>query len=313
MELYESMIKNDSSSGLYKTCEYIKNNQFDNLEEEWINMTSHIGKLINASSGDTWVHINAEMYKLIESDRLSVTYALVLTAKLFLLFQKVNKLYKEDTVKTLRDLIIHNFPEGAMLSYAGLQKFSRIIPSIDDEGYPFYNRILAGLSRLLSENESDILRISLEYLTRKKNKMPMPNIWPAPNIKESKKGDPVWFLWGYLLLHFDDQKVATNFNLFAWKYQGQKVSRYGLLWGMPYLLRTNVATLWTKEELIIIEKVKGIAKSLWEEINSTDSTSTSIMNTFYPRNSLSMEPLYINEEINNIKDSIKVLKINTKM
>jgi len=278
-------------------------------------MTSHIGKLITASHGcDTWVHINAEMYKLLESDRLSVTNALVLTAKLFLLFQKVNKLYKEETVKVLRNLIIDNFPEGAMLSYSGLQKFSRIIPSIDDDAYPFYNRILAGLTRLLSENEIDTLRISLEYLTRKKNKMSMPNIWPAPSIKESKKGDPVWFLWGYLLLHFDDQNIATNFNLFSWNYQGHKVSRYGLLWGAPYLLRTNVATLWTKEELIIIEKVKGIAKSLWEEINSIQSSteSTSIMNTFYPRNSLSMEPLYINDN-QGIKEPVKVLKINTKM
>lgn len=325
MDLFESMLKNDSTTALYKTCEYIKHRNTDKLEDEWIMMTAHIGKFIS-EGGDTWVHVNAELIRLLESDRLNVVHALVMTAKLFLLFQRVNRVYKEASIKHLREEIIDNFPEGAMLSYAGLQKFSKILPGIDDETYPFYNRILAGVTHLIAEHESDTLRKSLEYLTRKKIKMVMPNVYPAPSVKENKRGDSVWFLWGAILLHYDDEKIATNFKLFSWKYQGnlaQRNGRIGLLWGMPYCIRTNVAPIWTREELKLIERVQGVAKDLWEEVNTTktkEEHNVGIMQSFYPRTSLPFEPLYEPAKIDNtpketdskLADTVKVLKIRLK-
>lgn len=313
------MLINDSTTGLYKTCKYLKNGQVPVLEESWILMVSHIGKYVNADvGGDTLVHITAELVKILESDSVRVPDALVMTAKLYLLWQKVKEKssYKEETVQKLRERIIGNYPEGAALSYQGLQKFSRIMPAMDDENYIFYNRILAGLTRLLSENEIDDIRASLEYFTRKKLKMPAPNVWPAPNMKEAKRGDPIWILWGAILLHFDEAKVATNFKLFNWNARqtvAQRNERVGLLWCLPYCIRTNVATIWTKEELKILERVAGIAKELWSEITATavgagaDGTgrggggdepeAASIMNSFYPRNpalasAAYEEPLY---------------------
>jgi len=334
MELYTSMLKGDSTAGLYKTCDYIKNNAFDKLEEEWINMTAHIGKLLGPDAADTWMHVNAELINMIESDKLSVTNSLVMTAKLYLLFQRVNKIYNEESIKALRDKIIDNFPDDAMLSYAGLQQFSRILPSIDDETYPFYNRILAGLTHLLAQNAVEDIRMSLEYLTRKKMKMPLPNIFPAATLKEAKKGDPAWFLWGAILLHFDEEKVATNFKLFTWNFQGavgQRNARVGLLWGLAYCIRSNVSVIWNKEELKVIERVKGVARQLWEEMNIEKDETVGIMHSFYPRGSMPLEPLYA-QQIDNSRDrnggggvggggggemdplvnSVKVLKIHTK-
>lgn len=322
MDLFESMLKNDSTTALYKTCEYIKHGNIDKLEDEWIMMTAHIGKFI-ASGGDTWVHINAELMKLLESDRLNVVNALVMTAKMFLLFQRVSRVYKETPLKQLREEVIDNFPEGGMLSYAGLQKFSKILPGIDDETYPFYSRILAGISHLLADHACDVLRKSLEYLTRKKLKMIMPSVYPAPSVKENKKGDSVWFLWGAILLHYEEEKVATNFKLFTWKYQGtlaQRNARIGLLWGIPYCIHTNVSAIWTKEELKLIERVQGVAKDLWYEVNNTETKeeqNVGIMQSFYPRTSLPFEPLYTSSGIDNTHKEtdnklVKVVKISLK-
>lgn len=301
-ELFKCMIENDSKEGLYLTCRYLKTFKTDDLENAWIMMTSYIGKHVNSDgSGAIWYAINSDLIKLIESDKVRVPDALVMTTKLFLLYQKVATHKRtEEPIKQLRDKVINNFPETAALSSTGTQQFARILPSITEESYIFYSRILASLTRLMVENETDCMRDSLEFLTRKKNKMILPNNWPTPNIKEGKKGDAIWFLWGALLLYYNDDKVATFWKLFLnnWK-ASMKEERIGLLWGFPYCINNNTSSLWMKEDLHIIDKIVTLAPALWDEIlneetgsgsGSPENDGGSLITNFYPRKTETLSP-----------------------
>lgn len=292
--LLNAMLTNNSTEGLYLTCEMLKNHEIDKLEDTWISMTSYIGKYITASTGDTWNNVNHEMLELLENEKINIVDALVLTAKLYLLYQKVclnGGVHKQEDMRKMRESILDHFPEKGTLNYEGLKQFSRILPSPMDDTYLFYNRILAGLIRLLVHQEmQDDARKAIEYLSRKKLKLPTPNVWPAPTMKEGQKGDPMWILWGAMMLHYDSAHVATNWSLFTWKWRAvTKMDRIGLLWGIPYIIRTNVATIWTKEELKVIEKVRMLGPELWREVCAAHTQPVapepepSIIDNFYPR------------------------------
>jgi len=273
MLLLDSMLKRDSSEGLLITCKYLLDHKIDKLQDEWISMSSYIGKFVTAENGgDTWYHVNNQLLNIIEYDKLNVKDALTMTAKLYLLFQKLCgqegfTIYIEENIKKLREGVIDYFPDSAMLSYKGLSQFSKILPNPLDDLYKFYNRILAGLIKLFVEDDSSEIRKVLEYLTRKKNKMPMPHIFPCPNSKEAKKGDQLWFLWGAVLLYYDNERININWKLFMYNWrQSIRNDRVGLLWGIPFIMKTNIQSIWNKEELRIIEKVQGLAPELWKEM-----------------------------------------------
>lgn len=265
-ELFKAAITdNDSTQALYITCLYIIKEQFGYLEDEWIMMSSHIGKKEGMSFGKTWGAINSNIQNIIEAPEFHIQTALLCTTQIMLLNQRDIDKQKRLHVQHLRNSVIGFFPDKAMLSTQGKQTFSRILPPDDNELYGFYNRILAGFSKIIGENKYDDIRSGLEYISRKRLTLPLQGTWPAPTENDALSGDPSWLLWGMLLsIYPNDVNVATNFKLFTlnWR-KNVRNERIGLLWGIPYLLDDFSELIWTPYEQQIFDKVKVVTTELW--------------------------------------------------
>jgi len=137
----------------------------------------------------------------------------------------------------------------------------------------FCQRLLSGLSKLMIEVRLDDIRNSLEYLSKKRLRIPLMQRWPAPNEEEREKGDICWFLWGALCCYYGEAKVATNLKLFTWNWRkSARNERLGLLLGMPYTFDTNVLADWSYQEANIIERIEQSAYDLWMQYKDMHST-----------------------------------------
>ena len=265
-ELFKAaIIDNDSTQALYITCLYVIKTQFTYLEDEWIAMSSHIGKKEGMSFGKTWANVNTDIVSIIDSDEFHIKNALLCTTKLMLLNQRDIDIKKSQHVQQLRKVVIDCFPNQAMLSSPGKELFHRILPPENHELYGFYNRILAGFSKIIVENKYDDIRNGLEYVSRKKLSLPLEGIWPAPTESDAFSGDPCWFLWGMILsIYSKNENVATNFKLFLlnWR-KSVRNDRIGLLWGISYIIDDSCELLWTEYELCVFEKIKTVSSELW--------------------------------------------------
>jgi len=365
--LYQSLIEDNTSHALLITCKYLYYNHIDDLLDEWIAMTSEIGKQEDFDYSELWIKMNNELLDLVRSSTINVSIALLFTTKLFLLYKKV-KVVSSDSkkklinVQKLRSDIIQHFPELANLNVTGKITFRKILPSDPNSDiYKFCIRILAGLSKLLSENKTLELRLALEYLSRKKLVIPINvNIatkssknsfsleslllsddhcdiqndeskngyWPAPNENEATEGDPSWFLWGALLcFYFNNKKVATHWELYSfhWK-KSYKNDRYGLLWGIPFLMQQNTITNWNLNDQEKMDKITSNVINIWkhcieqfEEEQGNDpkiskiKENLEIFENFVPRITYSqrMNMQYQNKDIN-FHQKIKHIELNTK-
>ena len=265
-ELFKAAIEdNDSTQALYLTCLYVIRNQINYLEDEWISMSSHVGKKEDMPFAKTWGEVNTDIGRLVENDQFHIQEALLCTTKLMLINQRDTNPHIKSHVQHLRNAVIGCFPDKAMLSPAGKERFGRILPEEDNDLYEFYNRILAGFSKIIGEGRYNDMRDGLEFISRKRLSLPLRNSWPAVNQTEADAGDPCWFLWGMILSVYSDNKnVATNFKLFCsnWR-KNVRNERIGLLWGIPYLIDDYSDLLWTPHELSIFEKVRGATTELW--------------------------------------------------
>ena len=265
-ELFKAAIEdNDSTQALYITCLYILKHQFGYLEDEWISMSSYIGKKEGMSFGKTWGAVNSNILTIIEAPEFHIQTALLCTTQLMLLNQRDTDKQSQLHVQHLRNSVIAFFPDKALLSAQGKQTFASIIPPADHEFYAFYNRILAGFSKIIVENKYDDIRTGLEYISRKRLILPLQNIWPAPTENDAKGGDPCWLLWGMLLsIYPTNVNVATNYKLFClnWR-KSVRNERIGLLWGIPYAIDLYSDLLWTEYELSIFDRVKEATCELW--------------------------------------------------
>jgi hypothetical protein len=121
------------------------------------------------------------------------------------------------------------------------------------------------------------MRNSLEYLCKKKIAIPLPTLYPCPNMEEAERGEIIWFIWGALMCFYGDKNgsykyneatktiVFTNYTLFVthWKRTTNK-DRIGLLWGVPYALNTNVIPEWTYTEKVILDKLNETGAEMWK-------------------------------------------------
>ena len=222
-------------------------------------------------SGKTWMSINHDLIELLQQDSLKVKDALQMTSKLCLLYKRESSVnYTPQTIRQLRTRIVAMIPETARLAYSGINTFAKVLPSQEAPEFAFYSRVLASLGKLATEEELQSLRTCCEYLSRKKLKLPLPEVYPAPSEKDN--GDPDWFLWAFYLSFYADkavfQNVATNWKLFSWNWnKSYKHARQGLLWGMSFCIpKASYQTdfIWSSEEKRVLEQVDNMSSELWK-------------------------------------------------
>lgn len=339
MALLQKCLEQDSSACLYITCDYLLNRNISQLEDEWINISSHIGISKKLIFGKLWCEVNEELLTLLTIENLNVQDALLMTSKLYLLNSRLSEanVATNGNIKKIRNKIIEYFPETAALSYEGIKMYRRLLPSQTSESYIFYSRILASFSRLFEgyidngeDYKQDDIRNALEYITRKRNEMNLPTAWPLESLqKHMGLGDPIWFLWGMLMCYFSDKKVATNFKIFCSNYKKSlKLNRIGLLWGLSYCFKNNLAYTWTSEETRVLHKVNEMAADLWKEVrekhkkaviaaaeeeSDSDSDEHFNLNNYMPRsNDFFNENNKEYKNNSSINDSKKAVSIKTK-
>ena len=289
-ELYNAMLNGSSSDALILTCMHLHENTTVIMEEEWINFSALIGKTPEFPYGSLWNQINKNILDFIDAEEVDAKDAMVCTIQLMLLYKRcieINAKSQPLTINMLRQKVIHLFPEKAVLSAAGLIKYKDILSVLNDiknsetssesDISLFCQRILAGLSKVMSENNYDDMRYCLEYLCKKKIAIPLPTLYPCPNMEEAERGEIIWFIWGALMCFYGDKNgsykyneatktiVFTNYTLFVthWKRTTNK-ERVGLLWGVPYALNTNVIPEWTYTEKVILDKLNETGAEMWK-------------------------------------------------
>jgi len=256
----------------------------DVFEDTIIQCLSVIGEALSETAdvppaADLWGEVLKEAVDLIQSDRLLVRQALVLVTKISLLMRRLEHGRIRGNIAKIREKVISEFPDGAVLSNAGAAMFKSILPPANDPGLSeeraFAERILAGLSRLWSGSGTEsvgLARASIEYLSRKKIILAVGTIdgWPAPSREDAHKGDVIWLLWGASLLFSD--RVASAWRLFTWNYKAKcRNTRIGLLWGSTYLMNAFRARSgrWAPDEDYLIERVNKEAANLWKQLGGS--------------------------------------------
>lgn len=264
------------------------------------------GRLWNAINIELWELVDADIIHV--GSALLCTAKLVLLYKRCKPILETNKSVYNLHVATLRSKVIRHFPEDADLSPSGLTKFASILPlpsshyhshsspstnnnyntysrapyndhyesdpdndSADSNStqlYDFCKRMLAGLSKLMTEKRLDDVRYSMEYLSKKKLAIPVRGVWPAPNSDEAEKGHMCWFLWGALACFHGKSDVSTYLRLFTWNWRPSpvlKAERLGLLLGFIYTTDMNVSDEWTYGETTILDNIEHSAADMWQQ------------------------------------------------
>ena len=267
MHILQALREKKSDQALFQTCTYLATNDTDALEDEWIAVLSEIGMSSSlVTSKFLWIQMLAEVSSLIEAEALDITDALVFTTKLYLLYQRTAT-SSPDSLTRLRSQVIDHFPDNVQLSYKGISLFSQILPSEENEElHAFGHRILSGFIKLFHGKHASTAN-AVEFIARKKCAIKLPKVWPAPNPQEAGKGDPVWFVWGAVMLYFpNDIYVQTAWSLFCLRWKKKyKMERLGLLVGAAACVTNsaNTSAPWTSEEIKVIENINVLAPDLW--------------------------------------------------
>lgn len=285
MHILQALRERKSEQALFETCTYLSSGNTDALEDEWIAVLAEIGMsgpsgVASAGTKDLWTQCMYDVKSLIDCDAIDVTDALICTTKLYLLYIRTATPISASLAQ-LRARVIDHFPAGTRLSYKGVMLYDQIIPDevSGAELHEFAHRILSGFIKLF-HSHSPLTASAVEFIARKKMVIPCKRVWPAPNPQEAAKGDPVWFVWGAVLLYFpNDFFVQVAWSLYSkgWK-KKDKMERLGLLVGtaacatydsnMDVSLRASDmidsgSTGWTSSEAAVIENISQLAPDLW--------------------------------------------------
>lgn len=295
-QLVDAIRHGQSDVALYTTCLFVHQELHTELENVFIQLCAQIGEQSTIPFVATWSHVCVELLKLVESDEMHISDVLRMTTMISLLHNRLaiqntderNKKFKRHQVKKE---IMEYFPEKARLSYRGVEVFDRIVPKAPEDLNAFVHRVLAGFTRLLEQKMVHEVYQSLVYISKKRIQLPLPTTWPAPDEEHAKQGDPIWLLWGMVLLYFRSAEVATNWKLFCQNFKKKhKVQRAGLLYGLSFHL--DVATnqlIWTPQEERVLQKINDIAPTLWADFlehnapQDDEQPEESLMDYFEPR------------------------------
>jgi hypothetical protein len=273
-DLYELLVTAKLEDALYLTGVMILNNKVSDLEDTWIHACSGNELKGAMPSAWKWRDIIHDTYEIVKSEAFKIEDALLLTTKLCIFYKEL--LSKENGmsggrkpmvhIKHLRNVIQEDFPEGSMLSHAGIRCYRRVLPE-DPEELLFSHRILSGLSRLWTEKHYEKSRDALEYLSRRRLSIQLPDLsWPSPTPEDANCF--LWFLWGAALCFFQNME-AVHKMFFLFKREARKTrrqQRLGLLWHIGYILGGVDGSPWTAEENKWLSYIRENANDLWGQI-----------------------------------------------
>lgn len=278
-DLYELIVTAKIEDALYLTGVMILDERINELEDIWIRACSGNELKGVMPSSWKWKDIINHTYQLVKSEAFNIEDALLLTTKFCIFYKEmltnengsIAGINKKPIVhiKHLRNVILEDFPDGSMLSDAGMKRYKRILP-VDGEELLFAHRILSGLSRLWTEKQYEKSRDALEYLSRRRLSIQLPDrSWPSPTPESANEF--IWFLWGAVMCFFQHvelvYKIIFLFNKECKK--NKKQQRLGLLWHIGYVLGNVEGSPWTIDENKWIVYVKENAENIWEQIRNT--------------------------------------------
>lgn len=280
-DLYELVVTAKIEDALYLTGVMVMEDKISELENVWIRACAGNELKTGLPSPWKWRDIISDTYNITKSEAFKIADALLLTTKQCLFYKELLAADSSGAIsigggkkpmvhiKHLRNVILEDFPDSAMLSDAGIKRYRRIIPTEAEEQL-FAHRILSGLSRLWTEKQHEKSRDALEYLSRRRLSLQLPDrSWPAPNPEAS--GDFIWFLWGAVLCYFQHAdivyKIFFLFNREAKKNRRQQ--RFGLLWHIGYVVGNAEGSPWTIDENRWLAYIKENAADIWGQIRST--------------------------------------------
>ncbi len=280
-DLYELVVTAKIEDALYLTGVMILEEKISELEDIWIRACSG-NELKNVlPSSWKWKDIINDTFNIVKSEAFNIEDALLLTTKLCIFYKEVLVTENVGTpvigggkkpmvhIKHLRNVILEDFPEGSMLSDAGIKRYKRLLPA-DNEELIFAHRILSGLSRLWTEKQYEKSRDALEYLSRRRLSIQLPDSsWPSPTPDSA--GEFVWFLWGAVMCFFQHVELVYKI-MFLFKKEcrkNRKQQKLGLLWHIGYVIGNVEGSPWTIDETKWITYVKENAENIWEQIRDT--------------------------------------------
>lgn len=272
-DLYELIVTAKIEDALYLTGVMIIDERFQELEDTWIRACAGNELKGKTPSSWKWKDVISDTYKIVKSDAFDITDAMVLTTKMCIFYKEllVDDVSKKPMVhiKHLRNVILEDFPDGATLSAAGIKRYKRLLP-VDQEELVFAHRILSGISRIWTERQHEKSRDALEYLSRRRLSIQLPDrSWPSPAPENANEF--IWFLWGAVLCYF--QHVEAVHKMFFLFKNGTKKNkrqhRLGLLWHAGYILGNVEGAMWTIDENKWLTYVRDNTEDIWEQIRNT--------------------------------------------
>lgn len=277
-DLYQLITKANIEDALYVTGVMIINDKIQQLEHIWIRACCGTELKDMLPSAWKWRHIIEDTYRIVKSESFDITDAFLLTAKLCIFYKEVLVVENgENTIngkkpsvhiKQLRTIIMDDFPEDSVLSNAGIKKYAPILPTNEQE-LVFAHRILSGLSKIWTERLYHKSRNALEYLSRRKLKLDLPDkSWPSPSPDTASEF--IWFLWGAILCYFHNSDIVEKmYILFNFHNKRHRQHRYGLLWHIYYVAGNIEGSIWTIDENKWLTYIKDNASKIWQEIQDS--------------------------------------------
>lgn len=272
-DLYSLITRARIDDALYLTGVLIMEERIAELEQIWIRACCGNELKDLLPSPWKWRKIIEHTYNLVKSESFDIADALLLTTEQCIFYKEALAVERADAgkihIKQLRNIILEDFPDDAVLSHAGVKRYSRILPE-DQEELLFAHRILSGLSRIWTERLYARSRDALEYLSRRKLRLQLPDkSWPSPTPGEADQF--LWFLWGAVMCYFQSSEIVPKmfflFNIHQKKTRKQQ--RFGLLWHIHHVAGNLEGSPWTAEEDKWLSYVRDNASDIWKQIRET--------------------------------------------
>jgi len=297
-ELYTSVCNAKIKESIFLSTRIILKDPDKNHElilSTFLAVLSYIGSYISIYEIRLWLDVCKNITEFIDNDKIVMKYIYVIITKLCILCDIYVKkpVVKTGTlnIKLLRAKIIDMFENIEFkLTDSGISVFEGILPPCNSPTYGISNQIITGyvffikqLDTLSVDNNADKIydmaekmRNSFDYIIRKKYTF-------ETKFYESDN-EPMWFIWGFISLLYQDQNFDMIYTLFNNGYNKKnKNLRIGILYGaalvMVYEKKKDIARNWNSKEIQVIKKIEEISMQLYKDIKKELIQSNEIQET----------------------------------